>query len=180
MDTLFPVADTTYEQLRDSGRIRGDAHFSPCERYRYWLARIWDGSRPFVNFLLLNPSTATGDPRENDATMERCCRYAFDWGYGGQHTTNIHAYRATLPEDMKRQADPTGPDNDRWIVEIAQKAGVVVCGWGTHGQFRDRGAQVLALLRAAGVRPHCLKLNVDGSPNHPLYLRKTLRPILIP
>lgn len=178
MDTLFPITDMTYAQVRDAGRIHGDALFSKCELYRHWLSRIWDSNRPYVNFLLLNPSKATADVTDN--TMERCNCYAFDWGYGGQFTTNAFDFRATYPEDMKVHPQPASPDCDRWIVEIARKAAVVVVGWGTDGEFRGRGAHVLELLAENGVKPHCLKKTKDGFPNHPLYLRKTLRPVPFP
>lgn len=36
--------------------------------------------------------------------------------------------------------------------------------------------QVMNLLRRLAIRPHALKLNGDGSPGHPLYLRGDARP----
>jgi hypothetical protein len=178
MDTLVPVSDLTYAQLSGSGRVRGDALFSACGLYRHWLSRTWDANRPYVNFLLLNPSKATAELTDN--TMERCNCYAFDWGYGGQWTTNAFDFRATYPTDMKAHPKPASDDCDRWIVEVAKKAAIVVCGWGTDGEFLGRGAHVISLLRENGITPHCLKKTKSGLPNHPLYLRKTLRPIPCP
>jgi hypothetical protein len=37
---------------------QGGAIFSPCERYRYLLWRIWNPALPFWSFGMLNPSTA--------------------------------------------------------------------------------------------------------------------------
>ena len=37
---------------------RSQALFDETQRYRYWLARIWDADQPIVNFIMLNPSTA--------------------------------------------------------------------------------------------------------------------------
>lgn len=176
--SLFPIVAQTYEQARDDGRIVGAAQFSPCGLYRQWLSRIWDDQRPFVNFLLLNPSKATAELTDN--TMERCNRYAFDWGFGGQFTTNIFDFRATLPDDMKAQAVPSSPANDVAIVDLASRAGLVVCGWGTHGDFMGRGQQVIRLLEGRSIKLHCLRKTADGHPNHPLYLRKNLKPIPFP
>lgn len=43
-------------------------------------------------------------------------------------------------------------------------------GWGTDGAFRGGDLQVAALL--AAFRLLCLGKNGDGSPKHPLYVRK--------
>ena len=41
-----------------------------------------------------------------------------------------------------------------------------MAGWG----------RVLQLLREAGVKPHALRINVDGSPQHPLYVGYEIAP----
>ena len=56
------------------------ASFSPCRKYRYDLYRRFAGHTPipgiygYVNFIMLNPSTA--DEIRNDPTVERCERRA--------------------------------------------------------------------------------------------------------
>ena len=82
--------------------------------------------------------------------------------------TNIFAFRATDPRDMKNQEDPVGPDNDKWLLSVYKDAGLVVAAWGTHGSFLDRDRDVMSLLG----RLECLGVNQDGSPKHPLYLSK--------
>jgi hypothetical protein len=44
--------------------------------------------------------------------------------------------------------------------------------------LRGRGAQVARLLAAAGIGLRCFAINADGSPKHPLYVRRdaVLRP----
>ena len=84
------------------GLTASGAVFSPCERYRYKLWRVWDPARPLgcVMFLMLNPSTATDT--EDDPTIRRCIGYARSWGYGGLYVGNLFAYRATDPADLRR------------------------------------------------------------------------------
>lgn len=82
--------------------------------------------------------------------------------------TNIFAFRATDPREMKAQEEPVGPDNDKWLLSVYKDAGLVVAAWGTHGSFLERDKQVLKLLGQI----RCLGVNQDGSPKHPLYLRK--------
>lgn len=143
------------------------ATLSPCKQYRYSLWRRWDKDLPVINFLMLNPSTA--DDLKNDATVERCERRATRLGYGSLIVTNLFAYRATYPVELKRVADPVGTGNDDTILEAAQ-SDAVVCAWGCHGLMLDRQAKVLSMLRATGLPLHHLGMNSDGTPKHPLYI----------
>ncbi|NNM65029.1 MAG: DUF1643 domain-containing protein [Burkholderiales bacterium] len=151
------------------------AVFSPCRQYRYVLWRSWEPAKPACMFLMLNPSTA--DAVDNDATVERCQRRAQMMGYGALVVGNIFAYRSTDPDKLYELEDPVGPDNDRSILERAAAAGIVICGWGTHGALRRRGDAVLRMLREAGITPHALRINADGSPRHPLYVGYEIRPV---
>ena len=125
-------------------------------------------------FIGLNPSTA--DETNDDPTIRRCIRFAKRWGYSGLCMMNLFAFRATSPEDMKaiENRDPVGPDNDRALIDIAEDADVIVAALGTHGKYMGRDEEVKAMLPQL----HYLRLTKDGFPSHPLYLPKTLRPIL--
>lgn len=141
------------------------ATFSPCERYRYTLWRRWSDDLPLV-VCLLNPSTATAT--RNDPTVERCERRARALGRGGLIVVNLFAYRATDPNEMKRQLNPIGPDNDAAVLAAAKFGDGVVCGWGTHGNFRNRASCVQFLLR--DVPLYVFKRTKAGLPQHPLYI----------
>lgn len=146
--------------------------FSPDRRYRYTLIRRWSSRDDFINFVMLNPSTA--DEIDNDPTVERCERRARQWGFAGLIVTNIFALRSTDPRALYDAADPVGPDNNRHILDMAQRAALIVCAWGGHGKYRGRSTDVRRLL--SGLRLHYLKLNGDGEPAHPLYLPYALLP----
>ena len=151
------------------------ATFSPCRKYRYRLWRTWAESGPVVNFVMLNPSTA--DETVNDPTVERCERRSREWNYSGLVVTNIFAFRATDPREMRAAVDPVGPENDEQILEAAHDAHLVICAWGTHGAHLGRGEQVRK--RLASFRPlHALALTRDGQPRHPLYLPYTAKPTI--
>lgn len=89
---------------------------------------------------------------------------------------NLFAFRATDPEVMFSANDPIGQDNDRWLVDLSQKAGLVVAAWGNSGSFMGRSNEVKQLLSNL----HCLKMNKSGEPAHPLYLKASLQPVLLP
>jgi hypothetical protein len=150
------------------------AQFSACRRWRTLLWRRWDAAKPVANFLMLNPSTA--DERVLDPTCARARDFAERWGYGALLVTNVFAWRATDPDDMKAADDPVGDGNDRAILRAAHEAKLVVCAWGNHGVHRERSNAVRRLLRGAGVALHVLRLNANGEPAHPLYLPARLRP----
>jgi hypothetical protein len=150
------------------------AVFSRCRRWRYLLWRRWDESRPVANFLMLNPSTA--DEHKLDPSCTRARNYAERWGFGAVVITNIFAWRATDPEEMKSVQDPVGRGNDAAIVKAAREAKLVVCAWGNHGAHLDRSDAVLELLRRTGTRLHVLRVSGAGHPAHPLYLPASLKP----
>lgn len=148
--------------------------YSPDGCHRYTLWREWDSldlsDRGYVQFIGLNPSTATDDI--DDPTVRRCIRFAKSWGYGALCMTNAFAFRATDPRVMKAHSDPIGPENDKWLVSMAKDAGIVIAAWGVHGAFMNRDEAILKLLPEV----HCLGTTKEGYPRHPLYLPKTAQP----
>lgn len=161
--TLFE--DTTWKPA---------ATFSPCGRYRYTLTRGCGHGTDSVNWIMLNPSTA--DAEKDDPTIRRVMGFTKNWGYADCVVTNLFAWRATDPKELRRTPDPIGPDNNRVILETAVRSTIVVCAWGSHGIYRNRAAAVLALLSGAGLRPFYLRITATGQPAHPLYLPADLAP----
>lgn len=151
-----------------------EAVLSSCGRYRYHLSREW-ADKPVLAFIMLNPSTA--DAAQDDPTIRRCIRFARDSGYGKLLVGNLFAWRATDATEIRRSRAPIGPDNDTALVNMIGRATLVVCAWGNGGTYLERNEKVLALIKAVGKRPHCLKMTKEGHPSHPLYLPTTLRPI---
>lgn len=141
--------------------------------YRYRLSRIWDKTLPKLLFSMLNPSKATAE--RSDPTVTRCIGFAAMLGFGGLEVVNIFALRSTDPEALYDHWEPVGADNDDHIIEARRECGMVICAWGKHGVLQDRGAKVHRLLKELGP-VHCLKLNRDGSPGHPLYIPAVTKP----
>jgi len=156
-----------------------DAHsvavFSPDERYRYSLKRVWDTSRPNALFVMLNPSTA--DEMKNDPTVERCERRARANGFGSFGVVNIFAWRATDPRELLRAEDPVGSENDRAILEKANWADQIIVSWGAHGEFQQRGTAVARLLLSTGNELYHLGLTKAQQPRHLLYVAYARQPI---
>lgn len=145
--------------------------FSPDRIYRYSLVSIIGPEKKICLFVCLNPSTA--DENQDDPTVRRCKGYAKRLGCGIFSIGNIFAYRATNPKELYKVSDPVGLENDRRIRESAECADIVVAAWGSHGNYLDRGKQVVTLLRKHhNGFIHILGSTRRGQPSHPLYLKK--------
>jgi hypothetical protein len=158
--------------------VSNTCQFSPDRRYRYTLSRSINGNEgPECAFIGLNPSTA--DETQLDPTLRRCIRFAKDWGYETFTMLNLFAYRSTDPNALYwKWLEPVGKDNNHHIVQVAERASLVVCAWGSRGILLDRGVEVKRLLQVYyGVKLHYLTLNYNGQPGHPLYLKNNLKPL---
>ncbi len=154
--------------------LKSGVLFSGDGVYRYTLHRERSEGSGMINFLMLNPSTA--DLETNDPTVERCQRRAFQMGYKKVVVTNLFALRSTDPKKLYKTADPIGPDNDFHILRCAAVADMVICAWGTHGDFKHRGYEVRLMLGKANIPLWCLKLTKTGIPAHPLYISYNVEP----
>ena len=151
----------------------GGAIISECKQYRYALWRTWDKSLPRVMFICLNPSVA--DATLEDPTLRRCMDFARRWGFGGVCTGNLFAFRATEPEVLRVANNPVGSRNNYWLKRLAADAQLVVAAWGNDGSFMARSTEVRQMFADL----HYFKINRSGEPAHPLYLRKSLKPLLM-
>jgi hypothetical protein len=149
-----------------------DAVISDCGRYRYVLTRRWDSAAYALPIIMLNPSTA--DASIDDPTIRRCIGFAKREGFGGITVTNLFAFRATSPADMKAAADPYGPDGSKWLERALAFASEerlpVLAAWGTHGGFRERDQSLIISARGWDARLVCLGTTKGGYPKHPLYV----------
>ena len=146
------------------------AALSPCGRYRYGLWRRWSAGRGELLVVGLNPSRADGHC--DDPTLRRCIGFAQAWGFQGLRVANLFAWRARDPVQLRRVGDPVGPDNDRWLLQLAEGAELILAAWGNRGQWQGRDQRVLTLLGPW----HCLGFSAQGAPLHPLYLPRSCRP----
>lgn len=129
------------------------AAFSPCRKYRYTLWREWGelfSEQRFVNFICLNPSTADDD--KDDNTIRKCIKFAKSWGYDGLCVTNIFAWRSTDPSVLKDLPDPVGPENNDYLVDVAEKAALVIAGWSQHGNLNQRSTVVRRMIKSGRER----------------------------
>jgi hypothetical protein len=154
--------------------IVGGALFSDCGRYRPILWREWDGAphSGYVLWIGMNPSTADGDV--DDPTVRRECDFTAAWGYGSYRKCNVMDLRATHPRSLLTPgAAPISSVNLDMIVDEAKGAQIIVLAFGSlHKKLAHHGSDVVKRLSQEGMNMKCLGLTANGSPKHPLYLRK--------
>lgn len=159
--------------IKTTEDLTAGAAYSPCMQYRYALWRQFTRGLLEVDdvrtccFLMLNPSTA--DHQQNDPTVTRCCQHAMRWGFDELYVMNLFAWRATDPEEMKRQAEPIGKLNDNLIRSIVSDAAMTVLAYGNHGSHRERHLFVDSL---PADKLFFFTKNMSGLPKHPLYVSK--------
>lgn len=154
--------------------ITRTASFSRCKQYRYKLERRWNQHAPTrrVVFIGLNPSTA--DHRVDDPTIRRCMDFTQRWGYNSVSVVNLFAYRTPYPKLLRQALDPIGPYNTKHLKNVIDAADLVIACWGKHGNWQDRDKR---LAKRYSNALHCLAVNRDGSPAHPLYQRADTQPM---
>jgi len=146
--------------------MQSDAVISSDGVYRYRLMRTWDPTKLPLVWIMLNPSTA--DAAIDDPTIRRCMSFARREGCGGIEVLNLFAYRSTKPSELDHAADPVGPENDRWILDVLNRHDRCVCGWGAYSKAWSRAAAVMDL--GGRIDFLCLGRTAAGHPRHPLYL----------
>ena len=163
-----------------------DAGFSFCGKYRYWLTRQvgWDEVGTRCLFILCNPSTA--DASQNDPTIRKCLHYAKAWRHDWLDVVNLAPLITPDPHIMAQHYQNKPNSIKPWsddvhlcaIQDFIEDADLVVLGWGLPGS--DPWLQPMRDFVFDHQQPDkqlmCLDTNNNGSPRHPLYLKKTLRP----
>ena len=151
------------------------ANLNKTRKYRYVLSRQWgDSADNFVNFVLLNPSTA--DENSDDQTIRRCINLTRSWGYDGIYVTNLFAFRTRHPSILFHAVAPVGKENDKYLIRFAKEAKIVIIAWGNNGNFLHRDEDVIKLLSPIKQLYQLGKSTIHGQPRHPLMIRRATKP----
>ncbi|HMU05135.1 MAG TPA: DUF1643 domain-containing protein, partial [Saprospiraceae bacterium] len=101
----------------------------------------------------------------------------------GIYVVNLFSLRATNPKDLLTAPFVVGIENEKWFRRMSALAHLVVCAWG-NGKIVDKLKKRLdhtwKPLFWISKPLFYLELSNDGTPKHPLYLRKSLTPTPLP
>lgn len=164
--------------------VVGAADISVCGRWRRTLSRDWSNGEPVRAILWIGMNPSTADASADDPTCLRETNFSRAWGFNRYLKCNVMDWRATFPTDLPNDPDMAStPENTRAILQAAQSASLIVAAWGKVPRVHEPIAtRIHQALLAQNYTLHCLGQNQDGSPKHPLYLRKdsALRPFPTP
>jgi hypothetical protein len=156
--------------------VCGTAEFSACGRYRHLLTRDW-GFRihnplsPLVVWIGMNPSTATADV--DDPTMIRIRGFTARLGFSSYAMCNVMDYRATHSNMLIGFGPICSPENIPTILRVCENATMIIAAWGVIDQrLKSYQTRLEERLRLAEYSLFCLGYTKNGSPRHPLYVRK--------
>lgn len=139
-------------------------------QYRYALWRRWEPGSKQLLWVLLNPSSA--DSETDDPTLRRLLFYSKRLGFNSLAVGNLFAYRSPSPDALPRDKEAAiGPENDRYLLQLAYESTEIVVGWGAGGGLHGRDPVVLKLLQRVQKSLFCLGYTQYGAPRHPLYCR---------
>lgn len=149
--------------------------FSRDKIYRYSLFRkkIGMSAGPIVVCIGMNPSTASD--QVDDPTVRWEQNYAFIQLKANMYTKlNVFDYRSTDPKGMiefgPARRSPKNLDEIEWY---ARNCKTIICSWGKLPKELHYGpSDVLTILKHYKREPMCWGMNNDGSPKHPLYLKR--------
>ena len=136
--------------------------------HRYWLGRIWDRALPLLVVCMFNPSTADG--QKDDPTIQRLCKWARLWGYGGILVINLYSLRSSDPADVRVSGKLAWGDAQHEAIghalDIAAKQKTpVLAAWGDLACSAD----IIPFTKAAaGIDLICLGQTKSGAPKHPM------------
>ena len=95
--------------------------------------------------------------------------------------TNLSPLRATDPRVLLAagaEPEEVQRENEKYILEAAGIADMVVAAYGVHGAAESRGDRIVDALVDEGHTVMCLGLTKEGAPRHPLYLHRTAEPFV--
>lgn len=137
------------------------AQFSDCRKYRYFLFRIWDETKPLAMCIGLNPSTA--NESEDDTTITNLRTMLMEHGYGGFYMMNLFALISPDPNDLRKCPNPW-MNNDHFLKIIRERVQDVIFCWGAFKQAEYTAKKVSKMFPDS----LCFGKNRAGKPLHPL------------
>jgi hypothetical protein len=166
-------------ERRQNPPMEDGAIWSDDRKCRFSLWRHLNAVGREVVFIMLNPSTASA--YRDDATVKKVMKLSWKWGYSRLKVLNVYPHVSTDPRELDRRLGRA--ENLRFFDELRQtnmtaEADRIVCAWGKHAKYED----VAPILKRIRSHPNvcALRRNLDGSPEHPLYIPAAVEPVVYP
>ena len=143
----------------EEGVMKTKAIFDEERQHRYLLTKEWDKTKPKIAVILLLAGTSGGVVQ--DVTTACIINCVSKLGYGSVEITNLFSRLDTQIEADMDAEEFTDEENDKYILESAERAEAVVLGWGkadaNNLKVKWRANEVMILLE-----PYKNKIHVIG------------------
>lgn len=148
--------------------LKTEIVMSDDETKRYYLRKVWDGSKPSLAIVMICPSSSgeVSVDTSTALTMANCYRL----GYGSVTIVNLFS---TINDFALKVAEENDEENLQAILKAAEENSCLVLAWGTgkakNKTFQRRVEQVVTALRPYEKKLCCLCDEKGGSRGlHPL------------
>ena len=138
------------------------AEFSKDKKHRYYLSRKWSENEQ-VLYILLNPSK--GNHIDNDPTIRRLITISKNLGYGGFNVVNLYTLITPIRNKLYEKKRKFSAKNKKLIAKLVARHNTIVYGWGATENEPNWLSNIVK-------SPLCFNINKNGTPKHPLYLKK--------
>lgn len=160
----------THSSAADDVTYRA-AVFSPDRRHRYLLERRFGAGSKLVAFVGINPSTAGV---QDDPTLRRMMGFARRADIDARELLVVNLCARVATDPRRVRLGPLWEDRVLNVsaLERVGPADLVIAAWGAHAALVGAAVQELRTISRCAAELRCLGLTRDGSPRHPLYLRR--------
>ena len=138
------------------------AEFSKDKKHRYYLSRKWSENEQ-VLYVLLNPSKA--NHTKDDPTINRLITISKNLGYGGFNVVNLYTLITPIRNKLYEKKRKFSAKNKKLIEKLVARHKTIVYGWGATENEPNWLSNIVK-------SPLCFNINKNGTPKHPLYLKK--------
>ena len=114
---------------------------------------------------MLNPSVA--NETCDDKTIKRLIFFAKKFGYGGFYVGNIFPIINTKVNDLYLDLSHDEKKNKKYVCRMIDKSKSIVFAWGKT--INNPPVWIDKIVD----KPLCFGFNKNGTPKHPLYLKKS-------
>lgn len=132
----------------EEGVMKTKAVFDEKRQHRYLLIKEWDKTKPKIAVILLLAGTSDGIIQ--DVTTGCVINCVSKLGYGAVEITNLFSRLDTQIETDMDSEEFTDEENDKYIIESANRADKIVLGWGkadaNNLKVKWRANEVMTLL----------------------------------
>tara|TARA_B100000989_G_scaffold110874_1_gene81350 strand:- start:100 stop:552 length:453 start_codon:yes stop_codon:yes gene_type:complete len=139
------------------------AEFSKDKKHRYYLYRKWS-EKEQVLFILLNPSK--GGDKNDDPTIRRLISISKSLGYGGFKVVNLYTIINPKRNKLYEKKRRFSRKNKNLIINLVTQYKTIVYGWGAT---ENEPIWLKNIIK----NPMCFYINNNGTPKHPLYIKKS-------